>query len=87
MSICTALSGPTPGRSEEGEDRGVDTAETDGTPGDPLRSRTQQELEGLPGGGVRRSHQRRPPGKKALVTGCYDWLHSGHVRFFEKWRS
>ena len=23
-------------------------------------------------------------GKKVLVTGCYDWLHSGHVRFFEK---
>jgi cytidyltransferase-like protein len=22
--------------------------------------------------------------KKALVTGCYDWLHSGHVRFFEE---
>jgi cytidyltransferase-like protein len=24
---------------------------------------------------------RRP---KVLVTGCYDWLHSGHVRFFEE---
>ena len=22
--------------------------------------------------------------KKAIVTGCYDWLHSGHVRFFEE---
>ena len=22
--------------------------------------------------------------KKVIVTGCYDWLHSGHVRFFEK---
>jgi cytidyltransferase-like protein len=21
---------------------------------------------------------------KAIVTGCYDWLHSGHVRFFEE---
>src|SRR4051794_29058836 len=20
-----------------------------------------------------------PPGKKVLVTGCYDWFHSGHV--------
>ncbi len=19
-----------------------------------------------------------------IVTGCYDWLHSGHVRFFEE---
>ncbi len=22
--------------------------------------------------------------KKIIVTGCYDWLHSGHVRFFEE---
>ena len=22
--------------------------------------------------------------KKAVVTGCFDWLHSGHVRFFEE---
>lgn len=22
--------------------------------------------------------------KKILVTGCYDWFHSGHVRFFEE---
>jgi cytidyltransferase-like protein len=28
------------------------------------------------------SAQRQP--KKVLVTGCYDWLHSGHVRFFEE---
>jgi cytidyltransferase-like protein len=25
-----------------------------------------------------------PGRKKVLVTGCYDWLHSGHVRFFEE---
>ena len=22
--------------------------------------------------------------KKVIVTGCFDWLHSGHIRFFEK---
>ena len=22
--------------------------------------------------------------KRVLVTGCYDWVHSGHVRFFEE---
>lgn len=22
--------------------------------------------------------------KRALVTGCFDWLHSGHIRFFEE---
>jgi cytidyltransferase-like protein len=26
-----------------------------------------------------------PTGRKmAFVTGCYDWLHSGHIRFFEE---
>ncbi len=24
------------------------------------------------------------PAKKVLVTGCFDWFHSGHVRFFEE---
>ena len=28
--------------------------------------------------------ERRPGRKKVVVTGCYDWLHSGHVRFFEE---
>ena len=30
--------------------------------------------------------QMDPPGgrKKVIVTGCFDWLHSGHVRFFEE---
>jgi cytidyltransferase-like protein len=27
---------------------------------------------------------RTPGRKKVLVTGCFDWLHSGHVRFFEE---
>lgn len=25
-----------------------------------------------------------PGAKQVVVTGCYDWLHSGHVRFFEE---
>jgi len=25
-----------------------------------------------------------PPRKKVVVTGCYDWFHTGHVRFFEE---
>ena len=25
-----------------------------------------------------------PGKKKVVVTGCYDWLHSGHIRFFEE---
>ena len=27
---------------------------------------------------------RGPGRKKVAVTGCYDWFHSGHVRFFEE---
>ena len=26
----------------------------------------------------------RPARRKVLVTGCFDWFHSGHVRFFEQ---
>ncbi|TFG73435.1 MAG: hypothetical protein E4H27_00775 [Anaerolineales bacterium] len=28
--------------------------------------------------------QPSPGKKKVIVTGCYDWLHSGHIRFFEE---
>jgi cytidyltransferase-like protein len=28
--------------------------------------------------------ERSSSRKKVLVTGCYDWFHSGHVRFFEE---
>jgi cytidyltransferase-like protein len=31
------------------------------------------------------THLEDPNGrKKVVVTGCYDWFHSGHVRFFEE---
>ncbi len=26
----------------------------------------------------------RHKGPRIIVTGCYDWLHSGHIRFFEE---
>ncbi|HAK94241.1 MAG TPA: hypothetical protein DCM87_04375, partial [Planctomycetes bacterium] len=26
----------------------------------------------------------RGAGTRVIVTGCYDWFHSGHVRFFEE---
>src|SRR5947207_2264227 len=25
-----------------------------------------------------------PTGKKVIITGCYDYFHSGHLRFFEE---
>lgn len=28
--------------------------------------------------------RKRTSDRRVLVTGCYDWLHSGHVRFFEQ---
>lgn len=32
------------------------------------------------------SKMRKPENdrKKIVVTGCYDWLHTGHIRFFEE---
>jgi cytidyltransferase-like protein len=47
------------------------------------------EVEGMP---PPEGRLRADPGdqepvtgrKKVVVTGCYDWLHSGHVRFFEE---
>lgn len=29
-------------------------------------------------------HWERGEGKRVVVTGCFDYLHSGHVRFFEE---
>lgn len=45
-----------------------------------LRELPEQDLGGFP------LPPPPPPSrrKKVVVTGCYDWLHSGHVRFFEE---
>jgi cytidyltransferase-like protein len=43
----------------------------------------EEELRGFPDAPA--DPVRATPGrKKVLVTGCYDWFHSGHVRFFEE---
>jgi cytidyltransferase-like protein len=42
-----------------------------------------QDLKGFPLVRLDDSEER-PSRKKVLVTGCYDWFHSGHVRFFEE---
>jgi cytidyltransferase-like protein len=42
---------------------------------------TPQALAGFPDSSLAAV---RPNRKKVIVTGCYDWFHSGHVRFFEE---
>jgi cytidyltransferase-like protein len=41
---------------------------------------SEDDLSGWPASPVAPTTGR----KKVIVTGCYDWLHSGHVRFFEE---
>jgi len=48
--------------------------------GIPYREFAPDELSGFPVPPENPSSER----KKVVVTGCYDWLHSGHVRFFEE---
>jgi cytidyltransferase-like protein len=40
-------------------------------------------LEGYPQDGSRWLRPQRGR-KKVIVTGCYDWFHTGHIRFFEE---
>jgi cytidyltransferase-like protein len=40
-----------------------------------------EDLQGFPASPVAAAGSTR---KKVIVTGCYDWFHSGHVRFFEE---
>jgi len=42
-----------------------------------------EDLEGFPENPADDSSTASPR-KKVIVTGCYDWFHSGHVRFFEE---
>jgi cytidyltransferase-like protein len=49
--------------------------------GAPVHEFTDQELEGFPGFPLHPSDRSK---RRVVVTGCFDWLHSGHVRFFEE---
>jgi cytidyltransferase-like protein len=42
-----------------------------------------EELSGFPEGPAR-PPASAPRRKRVMVTGCYDYVHSGHVRFFEE---
>jgi cytidyltransferase-like protein len=45
------------------------------------RTFTDPDLEGFPEFPLPPSDPSR---RRVVVTGCYDWLHSGHARFFEE---
>jgi cytidyltransferase-like protein len=45
------------------------------------RALTRDDLQGYP---VIEPEAQPSSRKRVLVTGCYDWFHSGHVRFFEE---
>jgi cytidyltransferase-like protein len=44
---------------------------------------TAADIAGFPMPAVN-AYEQPTTQKKVLVTGCYDWFHSGHVRFFEE---
>ncbi len=47
-----------------------------------LRILKKTDFEGFPDNLETKSSESSQ--KKVLVTGCFDWFHSGHVRFFEE---
>jgi cytidyltransferase-like protein len=47
-----------------------------------VRMITDGQLAGFPG--LLREQVSTSGRKKVVVTGCFDWLHSGHIRFFEE---
>ena len=57
-----------------------------GARGIPVRAIGEEQLQGFPVAVDAGSAQgpAAPPRKKVIVTGCFDWFHSGHVRFFEE---
>lgn len=44
---------------------------------------SQEKLKGFPLAWFK-ARKGRSSGKRVIVTGCFDWFHSGHVRFFEE---
>jgi len=62
---------------EEDEDHPVRVAA--GAAGVPYRLVTGADLAGFP---VADPEPPPPDMSRVVVTGCYDWLHSGHIRFF-----
>jgi cytidyltransferase-like protein len=49
-----------------------------------LRVIGSRQLQGFPDAAELDDHYCPSHRKQVIVTGCYDWFHSGHVRFFEE---
>jgi len=47
-----------------------------------LRTLTKADIQGFPN--ACETKMTGNSEKKVLVTGCFDWFHSGHIRFFEE---
>jgi len=62
---------------EEDEDHSIRVAAD--AAGVPYRLVTGADLAGFP---VADPEPPPPDMPRVVVTGCYDWLHSGHIRFF-----
>jgi cytidyltransferase-like protein len=46
---------------------------------------TREQLAGFPEDvPAPEATEAQPARKKVIVTGCYDWFHTGHIRFFEE---
>ena len=54
------------------------------TRGIEYRIITDQQLAGFPALPNEITPEPSSGQKKVIVTGCYDWFHTGHVRFFEE---
>jgi cytidyltransferase-like protein len=71
-AILAATEEPAPETLRAAESAGVE-----------IRVFTDDDLRGFP---VPQENAWETPtgAKKVIVTGCYDWLHTGHIRFFEE---
>jgi cytidyltransferase-like protein len=59
----------------------ADTAAACRARGVACRALAGSDLEGFP---ELAAGTADPARRRVIVTGCYDWFHSGHVRFFEE---
>lgn len=63
---------------------GIATASFCREQGLPVVVITSEDLAGFPAPQPADSEAAPSGRRKVIVTGCYDWFHTGHVRFFEE---